>query len=108
MQGKTAHIKNLSSHPLVQLKDQNELKLELQKLSNISIQYGSACAMQRQIERTIAGSFSRQSTIPTSNHSLKLLMGKYDKVEFSDYLGRSRPIDVDQSVFYKADKGTTY
>jgi hypothetical protein len=74
----------------------------------MSIQYGSALAMQRQIERTIASSQSRESTIPTSNHSLKLLMGSYDKIEFSDYLGTNRPIDVDQSVFFKSESNTTY
>ena len=104
MNGSTSHIKNLPNHSLVQLKYQDYMKRELQNLKKISIQFGSALAMERQIQRTIAASNTRNSGIPTSNHALELLTGGYDKLEFSDYLGRNKAFDVDESVFYKMDR----
>ena len=103
MEGNKSHIKALSSHPLVQLQDEGFMKSELQTLKKLAIQYGSALAMERQIQRTIAASNSRGSTFKTTNHALKQTLGLYDKMEFSDYLGTNKPFDVDESLFYKAD-----
>ena len=80
------------------------MKQELQKLKQISIQFGSALALERQIQRTIASSNTRGTGRPTSNHGLLLLTGAYDKLDFSDYLGICKPFDVDESVFYKVDR----
>ena len=103
VEGKNSHIKAMPSHPLIRILDNNMEKVELGKLQEISMLFGSALAMERQIQRSIAGSNSRGSTFKTSNHALKLTMGLYDKIEFSDYLGQNKPFDVDQSLFYKAD-----
>ena len=64
--------------------------------------FGSAIAMQKQIQRTVAANNSRGSTFGTSNHGLKQVMGLYDKIEFYDFVGRNKNFDVDQSLFYKA------
>lgn len=79
------------------------IKSELNKLEAISIMYGSALAMQRQIERSIASQIGKDHIKP-SYHALKQTMDLYDKLEFSDWLGNDKPFDVDESLFYKADQ----
>ena len=35
---------------------------------------------------------------------LNLALGKYDKMEFSDFLGKNKAQDVDENLFVKCDK----
>lgn len=77
-------------------------KKELQKLKEISFLFGSALAMETQIQRSVAASTTRESTFGTKNHGLKQVMGLYDKVDICDMVGRNKPFDVDDSLFYKA------
>ena len=58
--------------------------------------------MQNQIEKSFAASCTRESTFGTSNHSLKQVMGLYDKIEIYDFVGKDNNFDVDGSLFYKA------
>lgn len=58
--------------------------------------------MERQVQRSIAASNSRNSTFGTTNHALKQTMGLYDKIEVYDFIGKERPFDVDVSLYYKA------
>jgi hypothetical protein len=64
--------------------------------------FGSSLAMERQIQRSIAASNTRESTFGTSNHALKQTMGLYDKIEVYDFIGQRKPIDVDIPLHYKA------
>lgn len=102
VEGKNNHIKSLPSHPLIKLLDRDLEKRECKKLQEISMLFGSSLAMEKQIQRSIAGSNSRGSTFKTSNHGLKQSMGLYDKIEIYDFIGTQKPFDVDQSLFYKA------
>lgn len=79
------------------------MKNELEKLKQVSVQFGSAMAVYLQVQKTIAASNTRSSTISTTNHALNLTMGNYDKINFCDYLGKSKPFDVDESLFYKSE-----
>lgn len=102
MEGKNNHIKSLSSHPLVLANDRHLEKKEIKSLKEISMLYGTALSSQRHIERSIAASMNRGSTFGVSNHALKLTLGLYDRIEVSDYLGKNKGFDVDESLFYKA------
>jgi hypothetical protein len=66
--------------------------------------YGSALPMQLTIERNALGNMRRMGPLKSNNFGLNLQTGNYDKMEFKDYLGKSRPFDVDENLFRKLEK----
>ena len=66
--------------------------------------YGSALPMQLTIERNALGNMRRMGPLKSNNFGLNLHTGNYDKMEFKDYLGKSRPFDVDENLLRKLEK----
>lgn len=80
------------------------LKIELNKLKEISYQYGSSLAEFYQSQRTFSSQITNDNLISKDNHLLNLSMGLYDKISFCNYLGKNNSFEIDESIFYKIDK----
>ncbi len=87
------------------------------KLKRASDVYGSAFAFKLTVERNALANLKREPPLQSNNHgivkflnlffiflALNLALGKYDKMEFGDFLGKNKVRDVDESVFVKCDK----
>jgi hypothetical protein len=66
--------------------------------------YGSALPMQYTIERNALANMRRMEPLRSNNNGLKMHTGDYDKMDYKDYLGKSRPFDVDTNIFRNAEK----
>ena len=59
---------------------------ERQELQQLSVLYGSHLPMRFVIERNILASTRRLGGYGSSMHGLKMHMGKYDELDFTDIL----------------------
>ena len=66
--------------------------------------FGSAYAMNLTIERNALANTQRMPPLRSSNFSLNLHMGNYDRVVPGDYLGKNKAFDVDENLFRTVEK----
>jgi hypothetical protein len=74
------------------------------KLKRYADLYGSALPFQLTIERNALANMRRMAPLKSNNFALNLHTGNYDKMTFSDYLGKDKPFDVDTNLFRKVEK----
>ena len=66
--------------------------------------YGSAYAFQLTIERNALANMRRMAPLKSNNFGLNVHLGYYDKVDFSDYIGKNKPFDVDENLFRRVER----
>ena len=76
----------------------------MNKLRRYADLYGSGLAMSYTIERNALSNMRRMEPLRSNNNGLKVHTGDYDKIDYKDYLGKSRPFDVDQNIFRRVEK----
>eukprot|EP00349_Pseudokeronopsis_sp_Brazil_P004890 CAMPEP_0202958238 /NCGR_PEP_ID=MMETSP1396-20130829/2601_1 /ASSEMBLY_ACC=CAM_ASM_000872 /TAXON_ID= /ORGANISM="Pseudokeronopsis sp., Strain Brazil" /LENGTH=100 /DNA_ID=CAMNT_0049676197 /DNA_START=115 /DNA_END=417 /DNA_ORIENTATION=+ len=74
-------------HPTKAMQDNLVMQAERQYLQHLSVHYGSHFAMRTVLDRSILGSHRRLGTYGSSMHGLNLHMGRYEQLDFFDYIG---------------------
>jgi hypothetical protein len=76
----------------------------MHKLKVYADLFGSAYAMNLTIERNALANIQRMPPLRSNNLSLNIHLGNYDRVDVRDYMGKSKPFDVDENLFRTVEK----
>jgi hypothetical protein len=76
----------------------------MNKMRRYADLYGSGLTFQYTIERNALANMRRMYPLKSNNFGLNIHTGNYDKIEFKDYLGKSKPFDVDENFARKVEK----
>ena len=60
--------------------------------------------MMLTIERNSLANMRRSFPLRSNNNGLNISMGNYDRIDFQDYLGNNKPIDISENMFRKVEK----
>jgi RNA recognition motif-containing protein len=90
-------------HPIAKMQKDNFKKEEMLKMEKYSKLYGTGHAFQLCMERNALANNRREFPLKSNNFGLNISCGKYDKIEFSDFIGKDKPFDVDCSIFRQAE-----
>lgn len=86
-------------------------KQETTKLKKYADVYGSHLPMMLTIERNSLANMRRPLPLRSNfngkrkiKKGLNISMGNYDRMDFTDFLGKNKAFDVDENLFRKVEK----